>query len=571
MKKAVLFLLAMGMAFGLTACGHSGGGESVPPSDGPGEQTAAAEGTGGGAEDPDDGEEDAGGGAAAGGEAVQLGGFDEVITLTADSDGDPFSWDPSADTMAAFLEENFGIAFEQSETNYYNNDFTVLQLAATDGKLPKVFCADILYYPQEITQFIPEGLVAEIPQALLDKYPLTRNLLENDAVAQTVYGMYGGYYFLPKPDSADPDIYRAERKGIFIRRDWLDAVGMDMPASWEELYEVAHAFTHDDPDGNGVNDTYGLTGDGMGTLRYFFSSIGVSNRYWNRNADGGWFFGALDDGNIEVLEWLRRMWEDGSIDPDFGATTWETGLQKFSSNTFGMCLRNADASWINNVMVKYYGAANPGVNPFERIDVIPALAMETGGTPRMDGYTSCMVATMFAESITEEEMDRFLNFYEYLLSEEGKYLRMGFEGVDWQREEDGSIRLIRDENGNATVMATRYPCSTVTHWTSWGFELAAYENVEYFDEYNDETKAMNAAACVIRNQDPVWPEVGPMLIDDTTVTDVTAFSFNSEFWQIITGTEPVADMFADMKERAMVSGFADATEAVAGYAEEYGW
>ena len=83
---------------------------------------------------------------------------------------------------------------------------------------------------------------------------------------------------MPKPDSADPNIYKAERKGIFIRKDWLENVGMEMPTTWEDLYNVAHAFTYDDPDGNGVKDTYGLTGDGMGTLRYFFSSTGVSNR-----------------------------------------------------------------------------------------------------------------------------------------------------------------------------------------------------------------------------------------------------------------------------------------------------
>lgn len=535
MKKALVLFLVVSMTFGTTVYGSAG------------EEAASTA------------------------DSVQMGGFDEVLTLTADSDLDPFSWDPSSDAMAAFIEENFGIAFEQSETNYYNNDFTVTQLAATDGMLPKVFCADILYYPQEITQFIPEELVAEIPEELLDKYPLTRRLLENDAVAQTVYGMYDGYYFLPKPDSADPEIYKAERKGIFIRTDWLDAVGMSMPTSWEELYEVSHAFTYDDPDGNGIDDTFGLTGDGMGTLRYFFSSTGVSNRYWNRDEEGNWFYGALDDRNAEVLEWLRKMWEDGSIDPDFGAATWETGLQKFSSNTFGMCLRNADADWINSVTVKYYGAANPGVNPFERIGMIPALAQEKGGTPRMDGYTSCMVATMFSDSITEEEMDRFLNFYEYLLSDEGKYLRMGFEGEDWERDENGFITLIRDENGNAPVLATKYPCSSVTHWPSWGFELAAYENVEYFDEYNQETKEMNAAACAIRNQDPVWPEVGPMLIDDTTVTDVSAFPIASEYWQIVTGTEPVADMFAEMKERALSTGFTDAAEVVTEYAEEYGW
>lgn len=495
----------------------------------------------------------------------------DILTITADSDGDPFSWDTSTDNLAAMIEDKFGIDFQQSETNYYNNDFTVTQLAAVDGTLPDVFCADILYYTQEITQFIPEELVAEIPEELLDKYPLTKQLLENDAVSQVVKSMYDGYYFLPKPDSADPNIYKAERKGIFIRKDWLENVGMEMPTTWEDLYNVAHAFTYDDPDGNGVKDTYGLTGDGMGTLRYFFSSTGVSNRYWGKDEDGNWSYGALDDKNIEPLEWLRKMYEDGSIDPDFGASTWETGLQKFSSNTFGMCVRNADADWINGVAVKYYGAANPDCNPFDRIDVIPALAEAEGETPRMDGYVSCMVATMFSGEIDEEKMDRFLAYYEYLLSDEGKMLRMGLEGEDWQKNDDGTISLIRDENGNASVLATKYPCIPVTHWPSWGFEMSADPDIEFFDEYDAETKALNKTACDIRNQDPVYPEVGPLLLDDTTVTDAQAFNISSEYWTIITGTEPVADMFADMKERALSSGYADATEVVQEKAEELGW
>ena len=80
----------------------------------------------------------------------------EVLDITADSDADPFTWDPDNDPMAAYIRDTFGINFIQSETNYYNNDFTVTQLAANEGKLPEVFTADILYYTQENTQFIPE-------------------------------------------------------------------------------------------------------------------------------------------------------------------------------------------------------------------------------------------------------------------------------------------------------------------------------------------------------------------------------------------------------------------------------
>ena len=89
-----------------------------------------------------------------------------------------------------------------------------------------------------------------------------------------------------------------------------------------------------------------------------------------------------------------------------------------------------------------------------------------------------MVATMFSSEIDEEKMDRFLAYYEYLLSDEGKMLRLGLEGEDWQKNDDGSISLIRDENGNAPALTTKYPCIPVTHWPSWGFELQADPNVE---------------------------------------------------------------------------------------------
>ena len=494
----------------------------------------------------------------------------EILDIIVDSDDTPFTWDPATDKMAAMIQDKFGINLLQSETNYYNNDFTVTQLAAVDGTLPEFFTADILYYPQLITQFIPEELVAEIPEEMIEKYPAVNNLLENDAVAQLVKSMYDGYYFLPKPDSADPSLYLAERKGLFIRKDWLQAVGMEMPKTWEELYEVCHAFTYNDPDGNGVNDTYGLTGDGMGTLRYFFASTGSANRYWNKDAEGNWYFGALADENVKVLEWLRKMYEDGSIDPDFGASTWSTGLQKFSSNMFGVCVRNADADWVQNVVVEYYGAANPDCNPFDRVDMIPALGTNKGDQPRMEGYISCMVANMFAPDIEPEKMDRILAFYEYLITE-GKYMRMGLEGEDYVINEDGSIVKVRDEQGNAPVLATKYPCIPVTHFTSWGFELAAYDHVEYFDEWNAETKALNTKAREGRNTNPVYPEIGPMLIDDTAVTDTTAFNPSAEYWQIITGTEPVADMFAEMKARAMSTYYDAATEVVEEYAEKYGW
>lgn len=46
--------------------------------------------------------------------------------------------------------------------------------------------------------------------------------------------------------------------GMWIRQDWLDNLGLDTPTTIDELNEVALAFTKNDPDGNGQDDTFGI-------------------------------------------------------------------------------------------------------------------------------------------------------------------------------------------------------------------------------------------------------------------------------------------------------------------------
>ena len=47
-------------------------------------------------------------------------------------------------------------------------------------------------------------------------------------------------------------IYRARdamRTSVILRKDWLEAVGMEAPTSVDDLYDIAKAFTEEDPDG----------------------------------------------------------------------------------------------------------------------------------------------------------------------------------------------------------------------------------------------------------------------------------------------------------------------------------
>lgn len=48
------------------------------------------------------------------------------------------------------------------------------------------------------------------------------------------------------------------RYATLVRKDWLENLGLEVPKTIEELGEVARAFTEDDPDGNGIDDTVGF-------------------------------------------------------------------------------------------------------------------------------------------------------------------------------------------------------------------------------------------------------------------------------------------------------------------------
>ena len=52
--------------------------------------------------------------------------------------------------------------------------------------------------------------------------------------------------------------------GLIVRQDWLEALDMEYPTTKDEVLEFAKAVTFNDPDGNGKDDTYFMTGGGEG-------------------------------------------------------------------------------------------------------------------------------------------------------------------------------------------------------------------------------------------------------------------------------------------------------------------
>lgn len=108
-----------------------------------------------------------------------------------------------------------------------------------------------------------------------------------------------------------------------FRKDWLDRLGMETPQTTDELFEAARAFTEDDPDGNGLDDTIGLTSSRLWNLQDIFQAFGARlnntgemSITWDP-VSGVWQDSMLKPEMADALAFIKRLYDAGYLDPDF--------------------------------------------------------------------------------------------------------------------------------------------------------------------------------------------------------------------------------------------------------------
>ena len=164
--------------------------------------------------------------------------------------------------------------------------------------------------------------------------------------------VYGLPVVMDKPD------------GIYYRTDWLENLGLSVPTNAEELYQVMKAFTEQDPDGNGADDTYGLSMSSeynqAGPLWQLFLPANPTGTEWGfyidtETGEADNVFYHRED-MIEALNWFRKLYDEGILDPEFVLTTSEDAESKFITGKSGCWLKGV--LWIEPRQAKIQ-AANP--------------------------------------------------------------------------------------------------------------------------------------------------------------------------------------------------------------------
>lgn len=109
----------------------------------------------------------------------------------------------------------------------------------------------------------------------------------------------------------------------FIRKDWVEKVGMEMPTNRDELVEVLRAFKEKDPSGKGeALIPFSVFGSGFGSEATEHLMYDAAYSFMENSEELDYTTPAvLRDGMKEFLQWMNELYTEGLIDPNFAAGT----------------------------------------------------------------------------------------------------------------------------------------------------------------------------------------------------------------------------------------------------------
>lgn len=206
-----------------------------------------------------------------------------------------------------------------------------------------------------------------------------------------------------------------------VRKDWMDKLGLQQPKTLDEFYYVLKSFKEKDPDGNGKNDTYGLSTAGLYDIQPFMSATGVKYKYVLDN-NGKRSIPYATEAAVPVYNWLAKLYKEGILDPNF--VTNDTGKMRelFLTDRVGM--------------VTYWDAW-VGLFNNMRLQKDPNTKFYAEGITGAKGPNDYMLhrgdPSLWAIPVNAKNPEGAIKFLEYWHSKDGNLVStLGVEGYDYK-------------------------------------------------------------------------------------------------------------------------------------------
>ena len=415
-----------------------------------------------------------------------------------------------------------------------------VRLWASAGSLPDVFTGDFrnsaLY-----RQWAEQDIIRSIPEEL-DEYPSLQKYLEGKASQDA--RLDGALYCIPRQTYPSQEWTCLDRM-ICYRWDLAQEAGIEKePETWEEFQEMISAIIKADPEGTGIG---GLTAADKnqlcGMLLPYASPIaaeggGGAGYRWMRDKDGLCKPVYFVEDMTAAFQLARNMYDSGVIENDIMLTTnWSAEDKFLSGRSAAMVIAGGMENKYGNI-----GRYWKEVHGTEYLEDVKALDLmpDKDGNKSYPAWGYAWSESYINGAVSEEKLDKILQLYDYLLSDEGAFLsNYGPEGIlyGW---EDGKAKL----HDPGVSITDNYPsCGVLAYLVRWN--PAPYDGrfvTPCPPEYMEVNRRLveQAAEVVIPEFEPRCEQVMLELDIDFTI------HFCDDLMEIMTGEEPVELMWEEI-------------------------
>ena len=411
LKRMAAIAVTVAMTFSMMACGSNATDSSPAAENTEAESTSESETAESTAESETAGnasENETSGGSETSGDVVTL---DVFYTSSR-------PMNEATDLTRQYIRDTLGVDINLIQGDGANFD-QQLALYVSSGDMPDIVLCDYSVW----IDYAQSGAWADISPYLGDEYTDLMNFVGDDwsyvTMDDKVYGI--------------PNELKVPSSHVtYVRQDWLDKLNLEIPKTLDEFTEVMRQFTFNDPDGDGQDNTYGLSAAGYTYLSFLMGAFGASTeRDYFLNEDGTITDNAISDEYKAALTYLRDIYAEGLIDPELFTCTYEQAMAKWGRNEMGML-----SAWWSH-----------GYNAYSRFD-FGTLQPDAVVTPILppvgeDGKSGNLHSAPFSQVVgishlcTEEELAAAIKYMNFQASDYGfRVLQYGIEDefFEWDEE-----------------------------------------------------------------------------------------------------------------------------------------
>ncbi|WP_167859242.1 extracellular solute-binding protein [Paenibacillus cymbidii] len=270
---------------------------------------------------------------------------------------------------------------------------------------------------------------------LIDKYaPNIKKMFDTVPGARARSMVDGKIYSIPNPASAYH--IQTEHK-FYINKVWLDKLGLKVPTTTDELYEVLKAFKANDLNGNGKADEIPFTTwvaggyDGLDTL---FGSWGVPDNARDHTMlnNGKVVFVPAQEGYRKGLEFLNKLYKEGLIDQEV-----------FTQTDQQLTAKGSGKDVVVGSFIRHIGDYVVGTDRFKDYVAVPVLKGPDGLqlATKID-FPRLMLNTFVITNKNKHPEDT-IRWLDYMFTEQGALeFNFGPENVAWKWNGDGTWEVL---------------------------------------------------------------------------------------------------------------------------------